>query len=199
VKPIHLNLASRPYRDYRPVYTAVVLMSLLTAFLMLNNIDTYYRYIHETRTTRARIASVEAETAQERQRTEIVTQRMRSIDLSLLDAQTKFINAKLAERAFSWSALLDRLESILVDDVRLISVRPEFGEDGTVKLDMQFEAKNADGMTTTINRMFQDPQFRDPFPQSEAVAEDGTYAFSLTAQYLPRSGRAVTLTSGARR
>ena len=31
MKPLHLNLASRPYRDYRPVYAAVVVMSLLTA------------------------------------------------------------------------------------------------------------------------------------------------------------------------
>ena len=43
MKPIHLNLASRPYRDYRPVYAVVVLLSLATAFLMLNNIETYYR------------------------------------------------------------------------------------------------------------------------------------------------------------
>ena len=48
MKPIHLNLASRPYRDYRPVYAVVVVLSLLTAFLMLNNIETYYRYIRET-------------------------------------------------------------------------------------------------------------------------------------------------------
>ena len=41
MKPLHLNLASRPYRDYRPVYAAVVAMSLVTAFLMLNNVETY--------------------------------------------------------------------------------------------------------------------------------------------------------------
>ena len=35
MKPIHLNLARRPYRDYRPVYAVVVLASLLAAFLML--------------------------------------------------------------------------------------------------------------------------------------------------------------------
>ena len=39
MKPIHLNLAARPFRDYRPVYAAVVAISLLTAFLMLNNIE----------------------------------------------------------------------------------------------------------------------------------------------------------------
>jgi hypothetical protein len=43
VKPIHLNLAARPYRDYRPVYAVVVLLSLLTAFLMLNNVESNYR------------------------------------------------------------------------------------------------------------------------------------------------------------
>ena len=56
MKPIHLNLAARPYRDYRPVYAAVVVMSLLAAFLMLNNVETYYRYIHETKATRAKKA-----------------------------------------------------------------------------------------------------------------------------------------------
>jgi hypothetical protein len=199
VKPIHLNLASRPYRDYRPVYSAVVVMSLLTAFLMLNNIDTYYRYIHETRNTRSRIAAVETQTLQERQRAEIVQRQMRNVDVSLLDAQTRFINAKLGERAFSWSALMDKLESILADDVRLISVTPTFDEDGTVNLSMQFESKSADGLTTTINRMFEDPQFRDPFPGSETADATGHFSFTITADYLPRPPGRVSLTSGAAR
>ena len=59
MKPIHLNLAARPYRDYRPVYAAVVVMSLVTAYLLLNNIETYYRYIRETKTTRAEIATID--------------------------------------------------------------------------------------------------------------------------------------------
>jgi hypothetical protein len=102
VKPIHLNLATRPYRDYRPVYAAVVVMSLLTAFLMLNNVETYYRYTHETRSTRAKIASVEAQTQREKQNVQIAQNRLEQVDVARLDAQTRFINAKLAERAFSW-------------------------------------------------------------------------------------------------
>ena len=43
MKPLHLNLASRPYRDYRPVYATVVVMSLVTAFLMLYPVETGYR------------------------------------------------------------------------------------------------------------------------------------------------------------
>ena len=59
MKPIHLNLASRPFRDYRPVYAAVVIMALLTAFLALNIVDTFLRYRTETKTTRANIAKLE--------------------------------------------------------------------------------------------------------------------------------------------
>jgi type IV pilus assembly protein PilN len=185
VKPIHLNLASRPYRDYRPVYAVVVLLSLLTAFLMLNNVETYYRYIHETQATRAKIAQVEEQARLEREKEQSAKQRLKGLDLEKLDQKTKFINAKLAERAFSWSRLLDELESILRDDVRLVSVSPGFTDEGPIQLSLSFETKSSDGMIETINRMNADPQFRDAFPSTENQNEGGTYSFVLSAQYLP--------------
>jgi len=185
VKPLHLNLASRPYRDYRPVYAVVVAMSLITAFLMLNNVETYYRYTRDTRSTRTRIATIEAQTQQERQREQMVQQRIKGLDLARLSAQTSFVNAKLAERAFSWSMLLDELESILADDVRLLSVAPSFRE-GKIDLSLAFVSKSADGMIKTINRMHADPQFRNPFPSSQSKLDEGAgYSFDLTAEYLP--------------
>jgi hypothetical protein len=189
VKPIHLNLAARPYRDYRPVYAVVVLLSLLTAFLMLNNIETYYRYVHETKSTRAEIERVEEQTQLEKQKHESARGRLQGLDLTRLDDQTRFINAKLAERAFSWSRLLDELESILADDVRLISITPGFNEENrAVRLDLHFQAKSADGMITTINRMNLDPQFADAFPTTETQDENGIYTFVLSAQYQPQAG-----------
>lgn len=188
MKPIHLNLAARPYRDYRPVYAVVVVLSLLTAFLMLNNIETYYRYVHETKSTRAEIARVEEQTRVEQQKQESARARLQNLDLSRLDDQTRFINAKLTERAFSWSRLLDELESILADDVRLISVTPTFDEEGGgVRLDLTFQARSADGMITTINRMNLDPQFEDAFPTTETQDETG-FKFVLTAKYRPDTG-----------
>jgi type IV pilus assembly protein PilN len=182
VKPIHLNLASRPYRDYRPVYAVVVVMSLLTAFLMLNNVETYYRYTHETRATRTKIASVEAQAEQEQAAARVVEQRLETLDLGRLNAQTKFVNAKLAQRAFSWSTLLDELESVVARDVRLIAVSPRF--DDEVNLRLNFAAKTAEGMIQTINRMNDDPQFRSPFPSNESV-KNGQYTFALSVRYLP--------------
>lgn len=195
MKPIHLNLASRPYRDYRPLYAVVVVMSLLTAFLMLKNIDTYYRYKRETKSTAGRIEQVEAAAEQERRREELVRHRLRTLDLERLDQQTRFINTKLEERSFSWSVLLDELESVLADDVRLITVAPAFTEEGYVELALQFHARTSNGMITTINRMNADPQFRSPFPTNESQIEGG-YAFHLDVQYLPPSAAAAANARG---
>lgn len=185
MKPIHLNLAARPYRDYRPVYAAVVVMSLLSAFLMLQNIETYYRYTHETSATRAKIADLEKQHEREKQLEQSAQTRLQSIDLAFLDEQTKFVNAKLAERAFSWSALLDELESVLDDDVRLLSVGPNFTQQG-IGLTLAFQAKTGEGMINTINRMHQDPQFVNPFPSNETIDPvTGMYSFSLSVGYRP--------------
>ncbi len=185
MKPIHLNLAARPYRDYRPVYAAVVVMSLLSAFLMLQNIETYYRYTHETSATRAKIADLEKQHEREKQLEQSAQTRLQSIDLAFLDEQTKFVNAKLTERAFSWSTLLDELESVLADDVRLLSVGPSFTPQG-IALSLAFQAKTGEGMINTINRMHQDPQFVNPFPSNETIdPATGVYSFTLSVGYRP--------------
>jgi Tfp pilus assembly protein PilN len=190
VKPLHLNLASRPFRDYRPVYAAVVLMALLTAFLALNNVDTFLRYRTETKATRANIAKLEQQIADEQRRTETFAQRLRGVDLKLLASQTEFANAQLAERAFSWSELLDRLEKVLPNDVRLQSVTPSFDKDGLVHLSMTCITKTGEGLTATINRFNADPHFANAFPQTEAI--NGTeYHFTLGVDYRPSIARRV--------
>lgn len=184
MKPIHLNLASRPYRDYRPVYAVVAAMALLSAFLLVNNVDTYYRYTHETRSTRAKIEQAVSMAAREREVAESAKHRLQSLDLTQLDQQTRYINQRLAERAFSWSTLLDELESVVAPDVRLISITPGFNAEGPVDLTLGFQSRSPNGMIETINRMHADPQFASPFPRDESVIEGG-FAFNLTVQYVP--------------
>lgn len=191
MKPIHLNLAARPYRDHRPLYAVVVVVSLLIAFLMLNNIDTYYRYVRETRTTRSDIAALEAEMEQERRRAEVSAAQMRQIDLPRLSQQTKFVNAQLAERAFSWSELLDRLEGVVPADVRILSVAPSFLDNGLVKLSLTGEAKTSDGMTAMLVRLQRSQHFANAFPESEQRDPAAGYRFSMTVDFRPSIARVV--------
>ncbi len=190
MKPLHMNLASRPYRDYRPLYAVVVVTSLLIAFMLLNNIETGYRYVRETRTTREKINQIEQQIALENRRTEEANQRLRTVNVKLLADQTQFVNARLAERAFSWSELLDRLERVLPDSVRIESVSPGFSKDGLVHLTLMAVAKNGEGMTTTLDRLNRDRRFANAFPTSEDHTESG-YKFGIGVDYRPSIARAV--------
>lgn len=188
MKPIHLNLAKRPYRDYKPLYAVVVAMALLIAFLMLNNVDTYLRYVHETKNTRAEIAKIEAEAQRERELAAAAQQRIAGLDLKALDDRARFVNTQLAERAFSWSELLDRLEVVIPSDVKLTSVTPSFLPNGRVSLTMQFAAKQNNGMIRTLERLLADPNFRNPFPSTEAQSPGG-FLFSVSTEYQPSVAR----------
>ncbi|MDX6482029.1 MAG: type pilus assembly protein PilN, partial [Gaiellaceae bacterium] len=179
MKPLHLNLASRPFRDYKPVYAVVVLTSLLIAFLMLNNVDTYYRYVSETQTTRARIAQLEAEAVSERRRESAADAQLHNVDLVALDSETKFINARLAERAFSWSELLDRLERVIPEDVRIRNIAPTFQKTGLVHLELNCEARKADGMLLTLNQLEASPHFSNPIPHNEDTVAEGAFTFAI--------------------
>ena len=190
MKPLHLNLADRPYRDYRPLYAVVVVTSILIAIMLLNNIETGYRYVRETRTTRDKITTIENQIDTENRRADEASQRIRGVNVKQLSEQAQFVNARLAERAFSWSELLDRLERVLPDDVRIESVAPAFGKTGTVHLTMQGSAKTGDGMTRTIDRLNHDPHFANPFPTSEDRTETG-YKFGIGVDYRPSIPRAV--------
>jgi hypothetical protein len=187
LKPLHLNLASRPYRDYRPVYAVVVVMSLLIALLMLNNVDTYYRYKTETKTTRATTASLEQQADQEKVRAAAVAAQLQSFNLIALGNETRFINARLAERAFSWSELLDRLEDVLPRDVRIGHITPSFSKD-LVHLEMNCDSKTTDGMLNTITNLQKDPHFANPFPHNEATTEKG-FTFAIGVDFKPTIAR----------
>lgn len=189
MKPLHLNLASQPYRDYRPVYAVVVVMSLLIAVLMLNNIDTYYRYKTETKTTRTTIATLETQAEQERTRAAAADNQLRSFDLTALGNETHFINAQLAERAFSWSELLDRLEDVLPRDVRITNISPAFQPNGLVHLEMTFDAKAPDGMLAVITNLQKNRQFVNPFPHNETQSEKGGYSFTVGVDFKPTVAR----------
>ena len=112
------------------------------------------------------------------------------IDLVSLSKETKFVNTQLAERAFSWSELLDRLEAVLPGSIRITSVSPAFADNGLVHLTLMCEGKSADSMLSTISRMQRDAHFSNPFPTMQD--NYGTvYRFGIGVDFKPTVARVV--------
>jgi hypothetical protein len=190
VKPLHLNLAAKPYRDYRPFTLVMAVGWLLFFALAYVNVDTYLRYKTATKQTSAAIDRVEQQTAEERRRGEDANARLAGIDLKLLSAKVTYANAQLAERAFSWSELLDRLEHVLPSDVRIEGVVPQFDKTGLVHLHLVCHGKNDTSMVRTIDSLHHDQHFANAFPQTEEHLEN-EYRFNIIVDYRPAIARVM--------
>ncbi|HUO84753.1 MAG TPA: hypothetical protein VM534_06520 [Thermoanaerobaculia bacterium] len=192
MKPLHLNLAARPYRDERPFWLIVGTLALLTLVLMIYNARTAYRFFVNTEETRAEIAEVEARVAGERSRLRELRGELATVDLRRLRAQVEYVNTQLAERAFSWNALLEDLERVVPRDVRLLSLRPQVSGEGPVALNLVCISKTDDGLVELIRAMIADSRFDQPYPISETRTESGQTEFVLRVGYLPPRGPEVT-------
>ncbi len=187
MKSLHLNLASRPYRNERPFWIAIGAMALITLFLMGMNARTAYRFFINTSHTRALIAEADHRAATERQATRQLQTQIQESNSRLLQARVAYVNAQITQRAFSWNELLDHLEDVLPRDVRLTTLSPQIEETGT-QLTLNCVSKSEDGLVDLIRNMTADPHFEQPFPLNEARRPDGNQAFNLKVTYLPHAG-----------
>jgi len=184
LRTIHINIASRPYRDYRPVWALAVVMGVLSAILLVYNARTAYQYLVETKETRAEIAAETAETLKEQRRASELEASLRRFDIKRLTEETTYINSQLRERSFSWSQLLDDLEAVVPKDVRLLSLNPAV-EKTRIRLSMSAVSRKRDGMIQMLNNLLQNPHFDRPFPNIEEKNDDGTQRFTLDVDYRP--------------
>jgi len=185
MKTIHLNLASRPYRDYRTLYALLGVAGLVALVLMVYNVMTAYRYLVDTREMRAEITALDEEAARERTMAETMEQRIASIDAASLDEQARFINLQIRERTFSWSTMMSRLESLLPGDVRLISLNPSVEEDGAIRVTLQCVSRRQDGLVVLLDRLYANPAFKSSFPSNDTIEGDGLHRITIETTYLP--------------
>jgi Tfp pilus assembly protein PilN len=190
VKPLHLNLAAKPYRDYRPITAVLAAGWLVFLSLAYVNVVTYLDYKRATKQTSAAIERLDAQTEQEHRRAEDATARLARIDQKTLAIRTQYVNSQLAQRAFSWSELLDRLEHVLPNDVRIEGVAPQFDKTGLIHLQLQCHGKSNESMVKTIDAFNADPHFANPFPKQEEVTERESL-FAVDVDYRPAIARAV--------
>jgi Tfp pilus assembly protein PilN len=185
MKTIHLNLASRPYRDFRVYYAVLGSAALVALVLMTYNVLTAWRYLVDTKEARSEIAALETETTHERETAEAMEKRIGAIDAVELDDKARFINSQIRERVFSWSTLMERLEKLLPGDVRLTTLNPTVEEDGTVNLSLSCVSRKPDGLVTLLDRLYSDPAFKNAFPSSDNAQPDGTHRIEISTTYLP--------------
>lgn len=195
------NLARHPFANTRPVNRLGIALWAAGALLLAGNVAVYYSYFAGSGDRRAELARLEEQVALQQRGAGQAETDLAGIDLEQQNEQVEFLNRKIAERAFSWSLLFDRLAEVLPSQVRLTSLRPHgvvsgdegrrrvagrvVVEEGRVALEMAGEAQSGEALLRFVDNLFAHAAFEDPDLAQEAVDDGERIEFTLRAQYLP--------------
>jgi Tfp pilus assembly protein PilN len=184
------NFARRPFRDDRPVYAGAAVLFAVGAILLVSNVRLFAAYRHDVADVRAEIAALEARQRGAEARTRDAKAALSSYKLSALADESRELSRVVAERRFSWTGLLARLERTLPSDVGIQRLQPHFDKDGHVALDLLLVGRSREAVVPTIAALTQDPAFSAVTLHNESQPEGNTadpFQFSIGSRYEPEA------------
>jgi len=185
-----INLASNPYQDARSFYlragTALTLVFLLTVFLIGLT-------LHQRSNTRALNARID-----EARRSLAALQKERDDSLAILNRpenrgtrdHSHFVNGLIVQKAFSWTQVFSDLESVMPDQVHVVSINPELNKQNQIAMHMIVAGNSREKALDLVEKLETSPHFRAAklvAEQKENNAQNpqDTIAFEITALYYP--------------
>ena len=194
------NLARAPFVNERPVRRLGVALWVLFAIVGGAGLWMSQTIRRETGTRVAELARLNAETVSGRERAVALEAQLRRANLQAQNERAEFLNRRLAERTFSWNALLETLAGVMPRGVRLMGLSPQgFARQrgrtvgnvetpATTQVAMRItgEAEETEALLEFVDRLFAHPAFDRPNLSRESAKKDDKIQFDLTVDYLPQ-------------
>lgn len=169
---ITVNLASRPYVELRPVYTqlriwiGVLALAAIPLWLLLHTEQ------KKAAVAVARVSRVEtAVSTLERQQQSYQTLMKQPKNAAVL-TQSSFLNGLFRRKAFSWTATMTDLETVLPGGVQVLSIDPVIAKDGHVTIRMRVSGQR-DRALDLIRNLEKSKHFASPRLAGESLASSG--------------------------
>lgn len=188
---LRTNLATRPFYNERAVNALVALAALVVTLATVFNA---WQLISLTTRDRALVGEATASDARTRQlRTQITRtrsgldgERLRSVGDAVREA-----NAVIDRRTFSWTALLNWLETALPPDVRIVAIAPRVDTDGRFVLGITVEARSVSAIDTFIGKLEGTGRFDGLLVRHERETVEGTIEATAEGYLRPRDQTAA--------
>jgi hypothetical protein len=183
-----LNFARRPFLDERPVWASVALALVAGSVLLVANVRMYLAFHRDGAQVRSQIEDLRDRSGKAAQDAGEARKALQSYKLSSLAVESQGLLNLVAERRFSWTGFLARLERTLPPDVRLTRLVPRFANLAEIGLDIGLVGRSPESVVKTIAAFSSDPAFRGVELKTEAGPERGSpegYSFELSVLYAP--------------
>lgn len=194
-----LNLARRPFTNSRPVTRLALVLWLVGGGLLVVNGLRYWQLLTGSENRGHELEALEARVGEHQNRIADLRTAIGNYDVNQQNAQVTFLNQKIAARTFGWSELFDRLEEVLPDDVRLVSLSPISQNEGgrrrnrasqqepkdRFRLQLRGVAKTFDAELALIDSLFRHPSFSRPRLSRDQLNKVNQVEFEISLVYRP--------------
>jgi Tfp pilus assembly protein PilN len=186
---IRTNLSTRPFYNERAVHLWLLLGAVVVAAATVLNVATGLRYRQGDSESARQADADEARAVELRQQ---IVKLRGSLDPRQIDAASsaaRQANELIDRRTFSWTELLNRLETTLPDEAHIVAVRPKLDRGSGIVLTLNVLARDVDDVNQFMENLEQTGAFKNPRPTTERFNEQGLFESIIEANYLPESVR----------
>ncbi|MBP1634292.1 MAG: hypothetical protein H6Q10_866 [Acidobacteria bacterium] len=179
---LRTNLATRPFYDIRRFHAVLALAALLVAAFTAYNA---WELVALTRRDAALGSAIRRSDATAAQLRQDAARARASIDQKRLEAVLEAsheANGLIDRRVFSWTGLLNQLETTLPAGVRIRSIKPVSAE-GELHIELVVLAQRAEDVEAFVEKLQATRAFQDVFTRSENAQDDGTLEVLLAGRY----------------
>jgi len=183
---LRTNLSTKPFYNERALHAALAAVALLVVALTVFNLTQIVLLTRRQSALASQADAAENTARGLRARAAAARQSINTKQLDASSAAAKEANAVIGQRLFSWTELLNRLETTLPDDVRITSMRPTVDAKGEITLLMTVVGRKVEDIDRFMGNLQNTGAFTDVFPREETAAEDGLRQATIEGRYLAR-------------
>jgi len=183
---LRTNLSTRPFYNERGIHTALGVAALLVAALTIFNLVQIVMLTSRRSDLNGRAAAAENRGRELLSGASTIRRGLDPKELNEVTGAAREANGLIGQRLFSWTDLLNRIETTLPDEVRVTALRPVTDKDGKVVIAMSVVGRRAEDVALFMEHLEGTGAFSDVYSRDESSTEDGLIQTAIEARYLPK-------------
>jgi len=187
----NLNLSSKPFYNFKILLISLVFIYILSIAIAVYSANKFYNIFKISEESKNKIESLNNELKKAAKENSNLKERLKPINKKMVVDIAEEINSLILEKTFSWSELLEDIEKILPEEVRLLSLSTSKSEGGYLNVKISGISSKREGMLQTIEALKTNPSFKNIKPvqfQDEEKSSSIGKRFEIQFVYIPRKG-----------
>jgi Tfp pilus assembly protein PilN len=182
---IQTNLSTRPFYNERVVHLALALVAVAALAATLFNVTRIAQLTRRDSGLSTQISRDEAHAADLRAQAARLRATIDPKQIELVTNEARKANDLIDRRTFSWTALFNRFETTLPEDVRITSVRPKVDTVKGTTLTITVVAKTVEDVYQFMANLEATGAFSGLLPRDDRFNEQGLLETVIETTYAP--------------